>query len=88
MRAWLLGLFLLTGCTTTDLPLTTSDFSYTFCKPGIGGEWRVATGKDANGNAESLLVLFSVGGPYDIEHVLCVISGDHAILDLGKGQQS
>ena len=59
---------------------------FLFCKAGIGGDYRILVPQ----NREELpvLALFSVGGPYDKDHVLCVISGDHAILDLGKGKQS
>ena len=61
---------------------------YDFCKVGMSGDYRVATEVDPQTSIETvLLFIFPVGGPYDADHALCAISGDHAILDLGKGKQ-
>ena len=83
------------GCAATLPPVPpptvtntaeTEQFEYPFCKAGIGGEYRVLV--PDNSKELPVLALFSVGGPYDKDHVLCVVSGDHAILDLGVGKQS
>ena len=70
------------GCTTVQT--LTVDTEFMFCKAGIGGDYRILVPADPQELPQ--LALFSVGGPYDKEHVLCVVSGDHAILDLGKGK--
>ena len=91
--AVLIGLVLLAaivftaGC-ASSLTITVK-MDYVFCKAGLGGDWRVATQIDrATGEQTPLLLLFPVGGPYNPAHVICAISGDHAILDLGIGKQS
>ena len=90
--AILVGVLLLTaliftaGCASSTI---TVKMDYVFCKAGLGGDWRVATQIDrATGEQTPLLLLFPVGGPYNPDHVICAISGDHAILDLGVGKQS
>jgi len=74
------------GCATVPSLDKLPTWEYTFCKSGIGGEYRILMPTDPKELPQ--LALFSVGGPYDKDHVLCVISGDHAILDLGKGKRS
>ena len=81
-------LALVTSCAASPVK-PSSDITYKFCKAGIGGDWRLGEGTDpSTGEKQSILFLFSVGGPYDEAHLLCAISGDHAILDLGVGKQS
>lgn len=78
----------LLGCTTTPpvvLPVG-EQYDYVFCKAGIGGDYRILV--PTNPQELPVLALFSVGGPYDKDHVLCAVSGDHSILDLGKGKRS
>lgn len=76
------------GCVLPVPTTETTEIDYVFCKAGIGGDYRIASQIEGNGSRNPVLFLFPVGGPYDNDHIICAISGDHAILDLGKGKQS
>ena len=79
---------LFTACAAPP-PVQTFELDYKFCKAGVGGDWRVAEQVDkSTGERTPILFLFSVGGPYDTGHVLCAVSGNHAIIDLGVGKGS
>lgn len=71
--ALLIALF---GCA----PMET--YTFDFCKAGMGGEYRVLVPPDPEDLP--VLAVFPKGGPYDSDHVRCVVSGDHSILDMGK----
>ena len=79
------GLLLSVGCATIpESPRIRLD--YVFCKAGIRGDYRVATQHNQGGDDSPVLFVFPIGGPYDPDHVICAISGDHAIMDLGIGK--
>ena len=80
-----LALFVLAGGCATIPPSIQID--YDFCPAGMRGDYRVATQHNEDGTTNPVLFLFHIGGPYEKEDILCAISGDHAILDLGKGRQ-
>lgn len=82
-------LLLLLGCTAFSAHDAevgpTIEFDYQFCKSGSFGDYRVAIQVDKETQERiPVLFLFPVGGPYDIDHIICAISGDHQIADLGK----
>lgn len=70
------------GCRST-LAVDGEHFDYNFCGGGISGHYRILVPID--GEEFPVLALFPFGGPYDKDHVRCAISGDHVIMDMGKG---
>ena len=76
-------LALVTGCAT---PPQTGNIDYNFCNAGMRGDYRIGTQYNEDGTTEPVLFVFHVGGPYENTDIICAISGDHAILDLGKGK--
>jgi len=85
---------LLTGCET--LPFDTSDevvssYQRPQCRFGQGGMWKVLQNTDpATRVMKTYIAVFANGGPYDIDHVTCLIPLEDPIMALeqAKGKPS